>query len=84
MQSENRIEDGGAQAFGAALVQNTTLSTLNLTIVTRVLSLPYGFKSPFRAEVYFTNLKSFVNVKWGTKEPVAFRDDELGLVWHII
>jgi membrane protease subunit (stomatin/prohibitin family) len=57
-----------------------TLSTLNLPIVTRVLSLPYGFKSPFRIEIYFTNLKSFVNVKWGTTEPVAFRDNELGLV----
>jgi membrane protease subunit (stomatin/prohibitin family) len=57
-----------------------TLSTLNLPIVTRVLSLPFGFKSPFRAEIYFTNLKSFVNVKWGTTEPVAFRDNELGLV----
>jgi membrane protease subunit (stomatin/prohibitin family) len=57
-----------------------TLSTLNLPIVTRVLSLPYGFKSPFRVEVYFVNLKSFVNVKWGTKEPVAFRDNSLGLV----
>jgi membrane protease subunit (stomatin/prohibitin family) len=57
-----------------------TLSTLNLPILTRVLSLPFGFKSPFRAEIYFINLKSFVNVKWGTKEPVAFRDSELGLV----
>ena len=57
-----------------------TLSTLNLPILTRVLSLPYGFKSPFRAEVYFVNLKSFVNVKWGTREPVAFKDSELGLV----
>ncbi len=57
-----------------------TLSTLNLPILTRVLSLPYGFKSPFRSEVYFVNLKSFVNVKWGTREPVAFKDSELGLV----
>jgi membrane protease subunit (stomatin/prohibitin family) len=57
-----------------------TLSTLNLPILTRVLSLPFGFKSPFRAEVYFINLKSFVDVKWGTREPVAFKDSELGLV----
>ena len=57
-----------------------TLSTLNLPILTRALSLPLGFKSPFRAEVYFVNLKSFTNLKWGTKEPVAFRDGELGLV----
>ncbi|MFZ0450230.1 MAG: SPFH domain-containing protein [Desulfatiglandaceae bacterium] len=57
-----------------------TLSTLNLPVLTRVLSLPFGFKSPFRCEVYFVNLKSFTNQKWGTKEPVAFRDSELGLV----
>jgi membrane protease subunit (stomatin/prohibitin family) len=57
-----------------------TLSTLNLPILTRVLALPYGFKSPFRCEVYFINLKSFTNLKWGTKEPVAFRDQHLGLV----
>ncbi|HDZ24677.1 MAG TPA: SPFH domain-containing protein, partial [Desulfobacteraceae bacterium] len=57
-----------------------TLSTLNLPILTRALSLPFGFKSPFRAEVYFVNLKSFPNMKWGTKDPVAFRDGELGLV----
>jgi membrane protease subunit (stomatin/prohibitin family) len=57
-----------------------TISTLNLPLLTRVLSLPFGFKSPFRAEVYYVNLKSFTNLKWGTKEPVAFRDSELGLV----
>jgi membrane protease subunit (stomatin/prohibitin family) len=57
-----------------------TLSTLNLPLLTKALSLPFGFKSPFRAEVYFVNLKSFTNLKWGTKEPVAFRDEKLGLV----
>ncbi len=57
-----------------------TLSTLNLPLLTKALSLPFGFKSPFRAEVYFINLKSFPNLKWGTKDPVAFRDRELGLV----
>ncbi|MEJ2023965.1 MAG: SPFH domain-containing protein [Deltaproteobacteria bacterium] len=57
-----------------------TLSTLNVPLLTRALSLPFGFRSPFRAEVYFVNLKSFPNLKWGTKEPVAFRDEELGLV----
>jgi membrane protease subunit (stomatin/prohibitin family) len=45
-----------------------------------VLSLPWGFKSPFRAEVYFVNLKTFLNQKWGTKDPVAFKDSKLGLV----
>ncbi|MBF0495928.1 MAG: SPFH domain-containing protein [Deltaproteobacteria bacterium] len=57
-----------------------TLTTLNIPVLTRALALPYGFKSPFRAEVYFTNLKVYPNLKWGTAEPVAFRDSELGVV----
>jgi membrane protease subunit (stomatin/prohibitin family) len=57
-----------------------TLSTQNLPVLTRLLSLPYGFTSPFRAEVYFVNLKVFTNMRWGTKDPVAFRDSQLGLI----
>ena len=36
--------------------------------------------SPLRAEVYFTSMKVFPNLKWGTRDPVAFRDSELGLI----
>ncbi|MBU1319131.1 MAG: SPFH domain-containing protein [candidate division Zixibacteria bacterium] len=57
-----------------------TLTTLNVPILTRLLSIPWGFKSPFRAEVYFVNHKVFTNLKWGTRDPVAFRDSELGLI----
>jgi len=57
-----------------------TLSTLNVAILTRLLAFPYGFTSPFRAEVYFVNLKVFTNLKWGTKHPVTFRDSKLGLI----
>lgn len=57
-----------------------TLSTLNVPILTRLLAFPYGFNSPFRAEVYFVNLKVFTNMKWGTKHPVTFKDSKLGLV----
>lgn len=64
-------------AFGAG---RHTLKTLNLPILTRVLSAPWGMMSPLRAEVYFVNLKVFPNLKWGTKDPVAFRDSELGLI----
>lgn len=72
------FRDGkGLDVFGPG---RHTLSTLNLPILTRALSLPWGFTSPFRAEVYFVNLKVFTDLKWGTKEPVAFKDKELGLV----
>jgi len=64
-------------AFGAG---RHTLKTANIPILTKMASLPWGFESPLRAEVYFTNLKTFTNLKWGTRDPVAFRDDDLGLV----
>jgi membrane protease subunit (stomatin/prohibitin family) len=57
-----------------------TLTTLNVPILTKMLSLPFGFKSPFRAEVYFVNLKTFTDLKWGTKHPVTFKDSKLGLI----
>ncbi|PIP07643.1 MAG: virion core protein (lumpy skin disease virus) [Syntrophobacterales bacterium CG_4_8_14_3_um_filter_49_14] len=57
-----------------------TLKTANIPILTKVLSLPWGMTSPLRAEVYFTNMKVFPNLKWGTRDPVAFRDAELGLI----
>ena len=44
------------------------------------MSLPWGFTSPLRAEVYFVNMKVFPDFKWGTRDPVAFKDSELGLV----
>ncbi len=72
------FRDGkGLDVFGPG---RHTLSTLNLPILTRLLSLPWGFTSPFRAEVYFVNLRVFTELKWGTQEPVAFKDKELGLV----
>lgn len=57
-----------------------TLSTQNIPILTKMLSLPFRFKSPFRVEIYYTNLKVFTHLKWGTKEPVAFKDQDLGVV----
>jgi membrane protease subunit (stomatin/prohibitin family) len=57
-----------------------TLKTGNIPILTKILSLPWGLSSPLRAEVYFINLKVFTNLKWGTRDPVAFKDSELGLI----
>ncbi len=57
-----------------------TLKTGNIPILTKILSIPWAMKSPLRAEVYFVNLKTFFNLKWGTRDPVAFKDAELGLV----
>jgi len=48
--------------------------------LTKIISIPWGMTSPLRAEVYFVNMKIFTNLKWGTRDPVAFKDSELGLI----
>lgn len=65
------------EAFGPG---RHTLKTGNIPILTKIASLPWGMTSPLRAEMYFVNMKVFTNLKWGTRDPVAFKDSELGLI----
>ena len=56
------------------------LQTSNLPILTQIMSWPYGFKSPFYADVYFVNTKQFVNQRWGTSNPITMRDKDFGTI----
>lgn len=72
------LRDGKAlDTFGPG---RHTLATANLPFLTRVLGLPFGGKSPFQAAVVFVSTQTFLDLKWGTKEPVVFRDAELAMV----
>lgn len=66
-----------ADVFGPGM---HTLKTSNLPILTQLLALPYGFKSPFYADVFFINTKQFTNQKWGTSSPITMRDKEFGSI----
>jgi len=57
-----------------------TLTTLNLPLLSKLVGLPFGGKSPFQAQVYFISRQTFTDLKWGTKEPITFRDNELTMV----
>lgn len=57
-----------------------TLTTANVPLLVNLLSIPFGGESPFRAEVYFVNLREFLDQKWGTPEAIAMKDAELGMV----
>ena len=57
-----------------------SLKTGNLPILTQLCSWPYGFKSPFTADVYFVSTKQFTNQKWGTTNPITMRDKEFGTI----
>lgn len=57
------------------------LETQNIPVITKwVTSFGYGPNNPFRAEVLFVGKQVFANLKWGTKEPILFRDSEFEIV----
>ncbi len=55
------------------------LSTANVPLLTRLLTIPWE-KSPFQASVYFVGKQTFLDQKWGTPQPIPFRDKDFGMV----
>ena len=56
-----------------------TLTTMNVPLITRFLTLPWE-KSPFQAQVYFIGKQTFIDQKWGTRQPITLRDKDFGMV----
>ncbi len=54
------------------------LTTNNMPILTTLKGWKYGFNSPFKVDVYFVNTKQFLNLRWGTANPIMMRDPEFG------
>ncbi|HKV42902.1 MAG TPA: SPFH domain-containing protein, partial [Blastocatellia bacterium] len=77
-QSAVFFRDG--KALDTFLAGRHTLTTMNVPILTRLLSIPFGGQSPFQASVLFVARHTFQDLKWGTKEAIVFRDTELRMV----
>ena len=56
------------------------LTTDNIPVLTRLKSWPYGFNSPFKADVYYVTTRLFTGNKWGTSNPLMVRDADFGVV----
>lgn len=56
-----------------------TITTANVPIISSMIGWVTGGQSPFPAEVVFVNMRQFLDQKWGTPEPIAFRDPEFGM-----
>ena len=50
------------------------LTTQNLPILSNLKHWAYGFNSSFKSDVYFVNIKQFMNEKWGTPTPIYVND----------
>ncbi len=56
-----------------------TLTTANVPLITRLLTIPWE-RSPFQALVYFVGKQTFIDQKWGTRNPIPLRDKDFGMI----
>lgn len=68
------------KALDTFLSGRHTLTTQNIPLLSKLINLPFGGESPFRAQVYFVGLQTFLDLKWGTQDPIVFPDKVLSMV----
>lgn len=57
-----------------------TLETKNIPVLNGLIKLPFGGDTPFQAEVWFVNLTTKLNMKWGTTSPIMLEDPKYGII----
>lgn len=70
----------GGQALDSFSAGRHTLSTANIPILSNVINLPFGGKSPFTAEVWFVNKLRSLDVKWGTNSRIQLQDPKYNII----
>ena len=53
-----------------------TLSTDNIPLLRRLINIPTGGESAYKAGVWFVNKVNLLDIKWGTQTPLLLRDPE--------
>lgn len=57
-----------------------TITTANIPILGTVVNIPFGNESPFKAEVWFINLVSKLDLDWGTPRPIQIEDPKYRII----
>ena len=57
-----------------------TLKSGNIPLLNKLINLPFGDDSPFQAEVWYVNLVSFLDNKWGTSVPIQLEDPKYKII----
>ncbi len=57
-----------------------TLTSGNIPLIHKLINIPFGGNSPFQAEVWFINLISKLDNKWGTSTAIQLEDPKYGII----
>jgi len=57
-----------------------TLESANLPILNNIINIPFGNQSPFKADVWFINRLSKLDIQWGTPQPIQLEDPKYKII----
>lgn len=57
-----------------------TLSSENIPMLNKVINIPFGGDTPFKAEVWFINQISKLDMPWGTPQPILLEDPKYKII----
>jgi SPFH domain-Band 7 family len=67
--------------FGDCFYAGThRLGTGNMPIITTLENWKYGFKNPFKIDIYYISTRQFINIGWKTEKPFIVKDAEFGTI----
>lgn len=73
----------GGQALDYFTAGTHQLSTANLPLLKAFINLPFGFKTPYTAELYFINTTTKLDIAWGTMSPIQLVDPKYNVKLRI-
>lgn len=70
----------GGQICDEFLAGTYTIKTNNIPILNKLINLPFGGDTPFRAEVWFINNIAKLDMSWGTPTPIQVEDPKYNII----
>jgi membrane protease subunit (stomatin/prohibitin family) len=82
-ESQEAILFKGGQALDLFGPGRHTLSTENIPVLSSIVNIPFGGKSPFTAEVWYINKLRSMDIKWGTSAPIQLQEPKYQLMMSV-
>ena len=70
----------GGKVFDEFHSGTYTLKSENIPLLNKLINLPFGSNSPFKAEVWFINQISKLDIKFGTPAPIQLEDPRYNVI----
>lgn len=70
----------GGQIFDEFEAGTYTLKTSNIPLLNNIVNIPFGGDSPFQAEVWFVNLTTKLDIRWGTNSEIQLEDPKYNII----